>query len=165
MNSYIIIWSILALISQLLHYWKYYKNESPSYLNYLKWFVVWFHQKVLDLSKEVIHLLIKSKLMFEISTKIIIDISFVYFCLSLIWFRINSSFSLYSIHIFWSVLFSTFGYFTTNITFSQMTYSYVICLYLKLKLRNVNNSITKTLRKSTKCQIIERTIFWFHWIL
>jgi hypothetical protein len=112
-------------------------------------------------------LLKKSKLTFEISTKIIIGISFIYFCLSLIWFRINSSFSLDSIHIFWSVLLSAFGYFTTNITFSQMTYFYIICLYLKLKLRNVNkeNSITKTLRKSTKCQIIERTIFWFHWIL
>jgi hypothetical protein len=32
MNSGIIIWGILALILQLLHYWKYYKNESPSYL-------------------------------------------------------------------------------------------------------------------------------------
>jgi hypothetical protein len=109
-------------------------------------------------------LLKKSKLVFEISTKIIIGISFVDLCLSFIWFYINSSFSLYSIHIFWSLLLSAFGYFT-NITSSQITYFYIVCLCLKLKLRNVNNSITKTLRKSTKCQIIERTIFWFHWIL
>jgi hypothetical protein len=32
MNSCIILWCILALISQLLHCWKYYKNESPSYM-------------------------------------------------------------------------------------------------------------------------------------
>ncbi len=32
MNSCIILWAILALISQSLHYWKYCKNESPSYL-------------------------------------------------------------------------------------------------------------------------------------
>jgi hypothetical protein len=31
-NSSIIFWGILALISQSLHYWKYYKNESTSYL-------------------------------------------------------------------------------------------------------------------------------------
>jgi hypothetical protein len=28
MNSAIILWSCVALISQILHYWKYYKNES-----------------------------------------------------------------------------------------------------------------------------------------
>jgi hypothetical protein len=110
-------------------------------------------------------LLNKSKLMFEISTKIMIGMSFVDLCLSLIWFRINCSFSLYSIHIFWSLLLWAFGYFTTNITFSQMTYLYIICLYLKLKLTNSNNSIKKTLRKSTKCLIIEWRIFSFHWIL
>jgi hypothetical protein len=110
-------------------------------------------------------LLNKSKQMFEILTKIIIDMSFVDLCLSLIWFRIKCSFSLYSIHIFWSLLLSSFGYFTTNITFPQMTYFFIICLYLKLKLIIVNNSITKTLRKSTKCLIIEWRIFLFHWIL
>jgi hypothetical protein len=95
-------------------------------------------------------LLNKSKLMFEISTKIMIGMSFVDLCLSLIWFRINCSFSLYSIHIFWSLLLSAFGYFTTNITFSQMTYLYIICLYLKLKLTNSNNSIEKNFEKKYK---------------
>jgi hypothetical protein len=107
----------------------------------------------------------KSKLTFEISTKIIKGMSFAELCLSLIWFRIKCSFSLYSIHVFWSLLLSFFGYFTTNITFSQMTYFFIICLYLKLKLINANNSITKTLRKSTKCLIIEWRIFSFHWVL
>ena len=32
LNSALILWSSLALFSQSLHYWKYYKNESPSYL-------------------------------------------------------------------------------------------------------------------------------------
>jgi hypothetical protein len=32
MDSGNILWGSLALISQSLHYWKYYKNESPSYL-------------------------------------------------------------------------------------------------------------------------------------
>jgi hypothetical protein len=32
LNSAIITWGSLALFSQSLHYWKYYKNESPSYL-------------------------------------------------------------------------------------------------------------------------------------
>jgi hypothetical protein len=43
-----------------------------------------------------------------------------------------------------------FLYFATNITLSQMTYFYIICLYLKLKLRNINNSITKSFDRKFK---------------
>jgi hypothetical protein len=63
---------------------------------------------------------------------------------------INSSFELYLIEIFWVILFTVCSYFCFNITFSQMTYFYIICLYLKLKLRNANNSITKTFEKKYK---------------
>jgi hypothetical protein len=60
---------------------------------------------------------------------------------------INSSFELYLIEIFWALLFTVYIYFGANITFSQMTYFYIICLYLKLKLRNANNSISKSFEK------------------
>jgi hypothetical protein len=63
---------------------------------------------------------------------------------------INSSFSLFLIEIFWVLLVMAYDYFTTNIILSQMTYFYIICLYLKLKLRNANNSITKSFEKKYK---------------
>jgi hypothetical protein len=63
---------------------------------------------------------------------------------------INSSFELYLIEIFWVLLFTVYIYFCADITFSQMTYFYIICLYLKLKLRNANNSITKSFEKKYK---------------
>jgi hypothetical protein len=63
---------------------------------------------------------------------------------------INSSFELYLIEIFWVLLFTVYSYFCANITFSQMTYFYIICLYLKLKLRNANNSIRKSFEKKYK---------------
>jgi hypothetical protein len=63
---------------------------------------------------------------------------------------INSSFPLNFMAIFWSLLFTAFGYFTVNIDFSKMTYFYIICLYLKLKLRNTNNSIRKCFEKKDK---------------
>ncbi len=53
-NSCVILWGSLTLISQILHYWKYYKKESLSYLKHLKWSLVWFHQKVLVLWMEKI---------------------------------------------------------------------------------------------------------------
>ncbi len=72
------------------------------------------------------------------------------FCLSGIPLIINSSFPLHFLEIFWSLLFTAFGYFTVNINFSQMTYFYIICLYLKLKLRNANNSIRKCFENKYK---------------
>jgi hypothetical protein len=89
-------------------------------------------------------LLNKSKLMFEVSRILIIGASFACFFLSGIPLIINSSFGLYLIEIFWVLLFTVYTYFCANITFYQMTYFYIICLYLKLKLRNTNNSITKS---------------------
>jgi hypothetical protein len=63
---------------------------------------------------------------------------------------INSSFELYLIQIFWILLFTAYNYFCATINFSQMTYFYIICLYLKLKLRNANNSIRKSFEKKYK---------------
>jgi hypothetical protein len=60
---------------------------------------------------------------------------------------INSSLLLYLIEIFWTLLLTAFVYFSANINFSQMTYFYIIRLYLKLKLRNANNSIRKCFKK------------------
>jgi hypothetical protein len=54
---------------------------------------------------------------------------------------------LYLIEIFWTLLFTAFVYFSVNINFSQMTHFYIICLYLKLKLRNANNGIRKCFEK------------------
>jgi hypothetical protein len=66
MNSYIIIWGILALFSQLLHCWKYYKNESPSYLRLFEMICGLVSPKSIGLIKreDVIHLLKKSKLVY-----------------------------------------------------------------------------------------------------
>jgi hypothetical protein len=63
---------------------------------------------------------------------------------------INSSPSLYLIEFLWTLLFTVFGYHSFNINLSQMTYFYIICLYLKLKLRNVNNSIEKSFDRKYK---------------
>jgi hypothetical protein len=95
-------------------------------------------------------LLNKSKIMFEFTRNLKKGSSFAYFFLSFIPLIINSSFELYLIEIFWVLLFTVYIYFCANITFSQMTYFYIICLYLKLKLRNANNSITKSFKKKYK---------------
>jgi hypothetical protein len=100
--------------------------------------------------EDINQLLNKSKIMFQFSRISLISGSFACFFLSGIPLIINSSFELYLIEIFWVLLFTAYIYFGANITFSQMTYFYIICLYLKLKLRIANNSITKSFEKKYK---------------
>jgi hypothetical protein len=69
MNTCLILWGILALISQLLHYWKYYKNESPSYLKPFEMISGLVSPKSIGLinKEDINQLLNKSKLMFKVS--------------------------------------------------------------------------------------------------
>jgi hypothetical protein len=152
MNAAIILWGILALFSQILHYWKYYKNESPSFLKPFEMISGLISPKSIGLinTEDINQLLKKSKLMFKVSRFLIICTGFAAFCVSFIPLIINSPFDLYLIEIFWSLLFTAYNYFATNINLSQMTYFYIICLYFKLKLRNVKNSITKSFEKKYK---------------
>jgi hypothetical protein len=143
----------ITLISQILHYWKYYKNESPSYLKPFEMISGLVSPKSIGLmNKQDINQLLKiSKLMFDFSRILTIGMSVVCFFLSGIPLIINSSFELkYLIEIFWVILFTAYIYFASNISLSQMTYFYIICLYLKLKLRNTNNSIRKSFEKKYK---------------
>jgi hypothetical protein len=151
-DSSIILWGFLALCLQLLHYWKYYKNESPSYLKPFEMICGLISPKSIGLMdrEDINQLLNKSKLMFKVSKSLTIGLSICSFFLSLIPLIINSSLKLYLIEIFWSLIFPAYNYFSPNITLSQMTYFYIICLYLKLKLRNANNSIRKCFEKKYK---------------
>jgi hypothetical protein len=70
-NSAIILWGSSALCSQLLHYSKYYKNKSPSYLKPFEMICGLVSPKNIGLiNREYINqLLNKSELMFEVSKK------------------------------------------------------------------------------------------------
>jgi hypothetical protein len=152
MNSAIILSSSLTLFSQLLHYWKYYKNESPSYLKPFEMISGLVSPKSIGLfnREDINQLLKRSKLMFGVSRLLIIGTTFALFFLSGIPLIINSPLSLVLIEILWILLFTFCGYYCAHINLSQMTYFYIICLYLKLKLRNANNSIRKCFEKKYK---------------
>jgi hypothetical protein len=151
-NSIIILWSLLALCSQLLHYWKYYKNESPSYLKPFEMICGLVSPKSIGIinREDINEFLKKSKLMFNISKFLTIGASFASFCDCGLPLIINSTPSLYWIEFLWTLFYTSFGYHAFNINLSQMTYFYIICLYLKLKLRNANNSIRIGFKKKYK---------------
>jgi hypothetical protein len=151
-NLALIIWGSLALSIQSLHYWKCYKIKSSSYLKPFDMISGLVSPKSIGLMnrEDINHLLKKNRLMFGFSRILTIGFTFVAFCLSIILMIISPSFTIYFIEIFWSLLFIVFGYFCAIINLSQTTYFYIICLYLKLKLRNVNNSIRKSFEKKYK---------------
>ncbi len=152
LNASITLFGSLALFSQLLHYWKYYKNESPSYLKLFEMICGLVSPKSIDIiNREDINQLIKkSKFMFKVSKFLTFGSSFACFCSSGLPLIINSTPSLYWIQFLSALLFTVFSYHSFNINLSQMTYFYIICLYLKLKLRNANNSIIKSFEKKYK---------------
>ena len=70
----------LCLFSQILHYWKYYKNESPSYLKPFEMISGLVSPKSIGLinREDINQLLNKSKLMFKVSKFIILyNINFI----------------------------------------------------------------------------------------
>jgi hypothetical protein len=96
-NATTVLFASLALFLQLLHYCKYYKNESPSYLKPFEMICGLVSPKSIGLinREHINQLLKKSKIMFKFSRILIISTSFVCFFLSGIPLIINSSFELY----------------------------------------------------------------------
>ncbi len=90
--------------------------------------------------------------MFKVSKFLAFATGFAGFFISAIPLIINST-PLYWIEILWNLLFAAYNYHTTNINLSQMTHFYIICLYLKLKLRNANKCITKSFYRKYKMTI------------
>jgi hypothetical protein len=152
LNTSTVLFATLPLFSQLLHYWKHYKNESPSYLKLFEMISGLVSPKSTGLinREDINQLLNKFKFMFKVSKCLTFGTSFVCFCVTGIPLIINSTPSLYWIEFLWALLYAIWGYHSININFSLMTYFYIICLYLKLKLRNVNNSITKSFDRKFK---------------
>jgi hypothetical protein len=66
-NSGIILWGLLALCSQLIHNWKYYKNESSSFLKPIEMISGLVSPESIELMnrEDINRLLKKSKLVFE----------------------------------------------------------------------------------------------------
>jgi hypothetical protein len=152
LNAAVILFELLALSSQILHYWKYYKNKSSSYLKPFEMISGLVSPKNIRIMyrEDINELLKKSKLMFEVYKLLKFGTTFTAFCLSGTPMIINSSYRLISIEIFWILLFTVWTYFCLNTNLSQLTYFYIICLYLKLKLRNAYNSIRKIFDKKYK---------------
>jgi hypothetical protein len=128
LNSCIILWGLPAFSSQLLHYLKYYKNESPSYLKPFEMISGLVSPKSIGLINEedINQLLKRSQLIFKFSRTLVISFTFSGLSFSALTLIPNSTIYLILIEVFWVAFFTEFIYFSANINFSQMTYFYII---------------------------------------
>jgi len=150
-NLGVILWGSLALVSQLIHYWKYYKNQSPSYLKPFEMMSGLVSPKSIGLTdKEDINKLLKrSKMIIKFSKFLIFSTCFTSICVYIPLFM-NCTIELFPVETLWVLFFTLFTYFSNNFNIYQMIYFYIICYYLKIKLRNANNYVRKIFGRKMK---------------
>jgi hypothetical protein len=150
MNICAIFISILALVSQLLHYINYKNNLKPSYLKPFDMMSGLVSPKSIGLTNEVkIYKLLKiSKQLFficDIITEKLIPIPVLFLY---IWPMIKvCSLKQLILYIIPMNVISAFNcHITVSIILNQMVYFYLICYYIKIKTRECNNKIGNYLK-------------------
>jgi len=146
--------TFMALITQLIHYQNFKKNMKPSYLEPFKMISGLVSPQTIGLSKkeEILKFLKISKRLFvlcEIFTRY--AMTMVGFTVSILPLSLNSN--TYQI-IFYcipnTILITMCSYYMYSINIWQLIYFYLICYYIKLKLRRINREImTRSLNKRT----------------
>jgi hypothetical protein len=142
---------LLALTSQLLHYINYKNDIKPIYLKPFEMMSGLISPQSIGLTnRDEIYKLIKlSKLTFFVCRfNADITIAVSTFTLNILPFIINCS--ILDIILFGiphSILFCCCCHFIFNINLWKFTYFYLVCNYLKIKLREVNNELTNKIGK------------------
>jgi len=145
---------ILALSSQLIYYFNYKNDIKPNYLKVFEMMSGLVSPKSIGITdeKQILKLIKLTKLSFFIC-KLIIEktVPLGAFALSFFAFFINCS--IMDTMIFgipYSLLFSWMCYYIFSINYWQVVYLHIICYYIKIKLKRLNNQIiskSSSLRK------------------
>jgi len=148
-----IIYGLIALISQLLNYWYYKNNISPSYLKPFEMMSGLVSPQSIGLSnrEDIEKLLKRSRFLFFISGILTKASPFVGISASFVLFFNSVEFYYYLTFIPWVLLFALFIYFSSNFIVYQILYFYLICYYLKIKLINENSRIKNLIH--SRCRI------------
>jgi hypothetical protein len=144
---------LLSNISQLLHYWYYKKDIKPSYLKPFEMMSGLVSPQSISLynEKDVRKLMIRFKILIKLSVFNAVMCGFSGLFLASI--PIISNCSLNRVlfpGIPWFILFSLYGYYNVSFLMTQMTYFYIICYYLKIKLQNINTEIKNEVLNKSK---------------
>jgi len=145
---------LLALTSQLIHYNNYRNNIKPSYLKPFAMMSGLISPQSIGLTdRDQIYKMIKlSKLSFficRLNTEKVFPV--MAFTVTILPFLINCS--ILDIILFGiphSLLFTCCCYFIFNINLWNVTYFYLVCHYIKIKLREVNQSLKNKIKNKVR---------------
>jgi hypothetical protein len=149
----VILYVLWSNISQLLHYWYHKRNIKPSYLKPFEMMSGLVSPQCIGLynEKDITKMMKRFKLLIKLSEINVILMAFCALLLAAI--PIISNCSLGHIifpGILWFIFFTHYVYHIADFLLIQMTYFYIICYYLRLKLRNINNEIEIKIRRNTR---------------
>ena len=152
-NIAVALYILLAITSQLIYYYNYKNDIKPTFLKVFEMMSGLVSPKSIGLTnKEDIYKLIKlSKNLFYICELIVkIPVPVLVFNLNIIPLIINCS--VMETIIFGipnSFLFALCAYYITSINLWQVIYFYLICSYLKIKIKELNRKLFTILKKRT----------------
>jgi hypothetical protein len=151
LNIFIIIAHSLPLISQIIYYYNYTNGIKQTYLKVFEMMSGLISPKSIGLTdKEEIYKLMKvSKILFSLGkSNSEIGLPLMAFSMSFVPFIIDSS--LLEIILFGiphSILFTLSVHYTSSILFWPVVYFYLICRYIKIKIKKQNDLIAKAIVK------------------
>jgi hypothetical protein len=141
-------WSNITLF---MHYW-YYKNDiKPSYLKPFEMMSSLVSPQSIGLynEKDIRKMMNRFEILFKLSDLNSSVFMFFGFLMSMIPIVLNCSLSgIIFAGIPWFIVYTLYGKYIANFFSYQTTYFYVICYYLRLRLRNINNEIEIKVRRN-----------------
>ena len=152
-NIILIILLTMAVISHLIHYYHYRCGSGQSYMNVFNMMSGQIPPYSIELSdvKIIKNLLKVSKINFIVFRLLQKSLNFVGFVVIFLSFLIrDQSFKTVIIALPHSILMSLNLFYVFNVIFIQMFYLFIICYYLKLKQREVNNYLRKVIENKIK---------------
>jgi len=134
----------LSLVLQIINYKFYDKNKLPKYLKPFKMISGFISPKTVGLTEKTqIEKLMKyTKYLFAVTNFLSPNAYIAAFLLSFVYLAINYSvWQLITFGIPWSICFGFAGWFSYSIIMWPVIYFNIICNYLKMKQKNINNTI------------------------
>ncbi len=145
--------SCVALISQLLNLWYYKNNIKPTFLQPLKVISGLVSPQSIGFTNESDIYLNRSKILLFVSRYLSLSIFLFLFIFSFVILFLNTTlYQIIFLSILWSLLFMSFIHFSAKFIIYQITYFYIICYYLKLKLNFINDGIEVLLKLKKNLQ-------------
>jgi hypothetical protein len=161
LNISITIILIFAVICQLIHYYNYANGIIPVYLRPFQLMSGLVSPQSIGITDRKYILIIqnRAKLLFKITT-FVTEYSMPLMAITLN-LALYLNCTIYELLIFaipWAIIFARSCYTVAGCLFWQLVYFYLICLYLKYKLRILNNNINMLNNKLLNNEIIKNKI-------